>query len=134
MFLMCQQQVAQQGMYAQAMAGQMGQMMMYPQMVCALLSIINMDLKRIMKINKTKFNCPSPPVVQMSSHNIFPRMPLPLPTEMMEEEPVYVNAKQYHRIMMRRQARQKMEQANRLPRQRKVADVFLCSNHWLAFL
>ena len=60
-------------------------------------------------------------------------MPLPLPTEMMEEEPVYVNAKQYHRIMMRRQARQKMEQANRLPRQRKVADVF-CVLPWVGFL
>ena len=45
-------------------------------------------------------------------------------SEMLEEEPVYVNAKQYNRIMLRRQARQKMEQQNRIPRARKVPSDF----------
>ena len=48
------------------------------------------------------------------------RVAMPLGSEMLEEEPVYVNAKQYHRIMIRRQTRQKLEQSNKLPRQRKV--------------
>ena len=57
----------------------------------------------------------------MPQQQMYSRVPIPMPSEMLEEEPVYVNAKQYHRIMMRRQARQKLEQSNQLPRQRKVS-------------
>ncbi|ORY24298.1 CCAAT-binding transcription factor (CBF-B/NF-YA) subunit B-domain-containing protein [Naematelia encephala] len=35
------------------------------------------------------------------------------------EEPLYVNAKQYHRILKRRIARQRLEELNRLSRSRK---------------
>jgi len=44
------------------------------------------------------------------------RIPLP---EMLEEEPLYVNAKQYHRILKRRQARAKLEADGRIPKERK---------------
>merc|ERR1712150_304489 len=44
------------------------------------------------------------------------RIPLP---EMLEEEPLYVNAKQYHRILKRRQARSKLEAEGRIPKERK---------------
>ena len=37
------------------------------------------------------------------------------------EEPLYVNAKQYHRILKRRIARQRLEELNRLSRSRKVS-------------
>ena len=40
--------------------------------------------------------------------------------EVDNEEPLYVNAKQYHRILKRRAARQRLEELNRLARSRKV--------------
>ncbi|CAM9591923.1 unnamed protein product [Choristocarpus tenellus] len=44
---------------------------------------------------------------------------VPLPTEVMEEQPTYVNAKQYSRIIKRRQARAKLEARKKVPQQRK---------------
>lgn len=38
-----------------------------------------------------------------------------------EEEPLYVNAKQYHRILKRRQARAKLENDGRIPKERRVS-------------
>jgi len=50
------------------------------------------------------------------------RIPLPghlAGPELLEEEPLYVNAKQYHRILKRRQARAKLEAEGRIPKERK---------------
>lgn len=50
------------------------------------------------------------------------RIPLP-GAEMLEEEPLYVNAKQYHRILKRRQARAKLEAEGKIPKERRVGEI-----------
>lgn len=54
------------------------------------------------------------------------RIPLP-GAEMLEEEPLYVNAKQYHRILKRRQARAKLEAEGKIPKERRVRHI--CHDH-----
>jgi len=46
------------------------------------------------------------------------RVPLQTPLQELEEEPLYVNAKQYHRILKRRQARARLEAEGRIPKER----------------
>lgn len=69
------------------------------------------------------------------------RIPLPN-AELLEEEPLYVNAKQYHRILKRRQARAKLESEGRIPKERRVRkiqlfhfqsinDTFYCRNIYM---
>lgn len=53
-----------------------------------------------------------------SNSNQFQR--LPTTTEFLEEEPLYVNAKQYKRILKRRQARAKLEAEGKIPKTRQV--------------
>ncbi|XP_044734954.1 nuclear transcription factor Y subunit alpha isoform X2 [Chrysoperla carnea] len=47
----------------------------------------------------------------------FQRVPIP-GTEFLEEEPLYVNAKQYRRILKRRHARAKLEAEGKIPKER----------------
>lgn len=49
----------------------------------------------------------------------FQRVALPN-AEFLEEEPLYVNAKQYRRILKRRQARAKLEAEGKIPKERPV--------------
>ena len=51
----------------------------------------------------------------------------PLGSGELEEEPLYVNAKQYHRILKRRQARARLEQEGKIPKQRQVCVCALCT-------
>ncbi|GAB4853749.1 hypothetical protein Ancab_017942 [Ancistrocladus abbreviatus] len=60
-----------------------------------------------------------PPMIQSQMMGIAPaRVPLPLDS-ITEDEPIYVNAKQYHGILRRRQSRAKLEAQNKLIKVRK---------------
>lgn len=54
-----------------------------------------------------------------SGQTQFQRVALPN-AEFLEEEPLYVNAKQYRRILKRRQARAKLEAEGKIPKERPV--------------
>ena len=59
----------------------------------------------------------------MQSHmlGIVPtRVPLPPDPDLAQDGPIYVNAKQYHGILRRRQSRAKLEAQNKLLKARKV--------------
>lgn len=57
------------------------------------------------------------------NNNQFQRVPTT--AEFLEEEPLYVNAKQYKRILKRRQARAKLEAEGKIPKTRQVNNLFL---------
>lgn len=48
---------------------------------------------------------------------------VPLPHGLAEDGPIYVNAKQYHGILRRRQSRAKLEAQNKVIRNRKVIPI-----------
>ena len=50
----------------------------------------------------------------------FSRLPI-AGADILEEEPLYVNAKQYRRILKRRQARAKLEAEGKIPKERPVS-------------
>lgn len=61
-----------------------------------------------------------------NSNNQFQR--LPTNTEFLEEEPLYVNAKQYKRILKRRQARAKLEAEGKIPKTRQVINIIFVTD------
>lgn len=63
-------------------------------------------------------------MVPSTSGTQFQRVQIP-GQEFLEEEPLYVNAKQYKRILKRRQARAKLEAEGKIPKERPVSKICL---------
>ncbi|XP_061181543.1 uncharacterized protein LOC133190089 [Saccostrea echinata] len=58
-------------------------------------------------------------IMVLNGENLHP-MQCPFPvSDIQEDEPLYVNAKQYHRILKRRQARAKLQAQGKIPKERK---------------
>ncbi|OWF51946.1 Nuclear transcription factor Y subunit alpha [Mizuhopecten yessoensis] len=57
--------------------------------------------------------------IMVLNGNTLQRMPIQTQQVASDEEPLYVNAKQYHRILKRRQARAKLEASGKIPKQRR---------------
>lgn len=64
-----------------------------------------------------------------STNNQFQRVPTT--AEFLEEEPLYVNAKQYKRILKRRQARAKLEAEGKIPKTRQVNNIFFKNSKYI---
>ncbi|KAK9705518.1 hypothetical protein RND81_07G063300 [Saponaria officinalis] len=100
-------------------------MMGYPDTAC---NTTHFDYSRTMTCMPHPCNDPyfngllsaygSPPVIQTQIMGITSAR-LPLPVDISEDEPIYVNAKQYHGILRRRQSRAKLEAQNKLIKARK---------------
>ena len=73
----------------------------------------------LMMVPGTQTTAASTATAGASAQTQMPRIPLAAGPELLEEEPLYVNAKQYHRILKRRQARAKLEAEGRIPKERK---------------
>ncbi|EIM83110.1 uncharacterized protein STEHIDRAFT_64551, partial [Stereum hirsutum FP-91666 SS1] len=72
--------------------------------------------------NQTPSHPPSEPVAVPLEPPAQPAHPQQLPDALpapIDDEPLYVNAKQYYRILKRRVARARLEEVHRLSRQRK---------------
>jgi hypothetical protein len=67
-------------------------------------------------------NSPLSPPPQMSLATLVPGGQPPL-----GEEPLYVNAKQYHRIIKRREARSRQESLYRAAKKEKAKEVCFCA-------
>jgi nuclear transcription factor Y alpha len=70
----------------------------------------------------------SPNLIQQQAQQQVPQSTLSnsgpnTPNSQAEEEPLYVNAKQYNRILKRRQARNKLENEGRIPKVRMVINM-----------
>jgi hypothetical protein len=63
---------------------------------------------------------PAAPSPSVPSTTAVERVPIMGEDAKEDDKPLYVNAKQYHRILKRRQARAKLEASGKIPKHRKV--------------
>ncbi|KAG8711651.1 Transcriptional activator [Ceratobasidium sp. 394] len=78
--------------------------------------------------NGQEYTAPSQNTIVPGSTSEQPAMPVERQpgqedADTLDEEPLYVNAKQYHRILKRRTARARLEEVHRLSKERKVSYV-----------
>lgn len=81
-------------------------------------SVSQSNMNNFVTVGQSSSSSPPPQAIAAASSTVANPQPTNSPSPESEEEPLYVNAKQYKRILKRRAARAKLEAQGKIPKER----------------